>query len=117
VLSHHQLELPSLSRLQTSEHCGGGSVLLKCGLKLRSGHLVDRPVVLELTEHVVVLHTWTRARRKGWTLQLLLADHLRGERNQWLSNTCGEGEARGEENVTKAAADVSKPKQAKRGGW
>lgn len=66
VLGHDQLELPGLGRLQTSEHGRSGPILLECGLKLGSGHLVHSSVVLELTEHVVVLQAG--AHRKGWTL-------------------------------------------------
>ena len=68
VLGHHQLEPPCLSRLQISEHCRSGSVLLECGLKLGSSHLANGSVVLELAEDVIVLDTWTRARGVGWTL-------------------------------------------------
>ena len=68
VLGHHQLELPGLSGLQTSEHGRSGPVLLECSLKLGTSHLVDSSVVLELTEHVVMLYIVARAHRKGWTL-------------------------------------------------
>ena len=76
VLGHHQLEVPCLIRLQTSEHGGSGSVLLECGLKLGSSHLADRSIVLELAEEVVMLNVWARTGRKGWTLHLLLTNHL-----------------------------------------
>ena len=68
VLGHNQLQLPGLGRLQTSKHSRSGPVLLKCGLKLGSRHLVDASVVLELAEHVVVLHTRAGAHGKWRTL-------------------------------------------------
>ena len=68
VLGHHQLELPGLGRLQTSEHSRSGPVLLECGLKLGASHLIDGSVVLELAKHVVMLHTWAGAHGKGGAL-------------------------------------------------
>jgi len=68
LLGHHQLELSSLIRLHIGEHGMSGSVLRECGRKLRSGHLVHSSVVLELTEHVVMLQAVAVAHRKGLTL-------------------------------------------------
>lgn len=53
VLGHHQFELPGLGGLQAGKHGRIGPVLLESGLKLGSVHLA----VLELAEHIVVLHT------------------------------------------------------------
>lgn len=69
--------------------------MLERRLKLGSGHLVDGSVVLELAEDVAVLNAWTRTRRKGLALHLLLANHLKGREissllKNWLVRGGGE---------------------------